>query len=335
MKTTTRLLTLTFVFVVLSTNLFAQKNSTVNWFGYVRTYYQHNLIKDAGDEGQFKQFLATMGFVADINEYSSVYLFSFFNYPSLSDIDGGLSNRNVAGLLDAQLWFKPVKNLKFVIGQYVTPFATENLKSPSKTDFVNWCYVVANSPVYRDIGIYANYKTGFFSGYAGISNGSGMNQIDNNKYKNGIIRWEITPNKGMKLASAAFFGKDNQPTDIAENLLFCSANLSYKFDNFQINTEVSYQDYQNGDTKALYAYTLYDIHVGEKLLHYITPAFRYDFLDTPGSDNRQDRFTFGLAFSFDEDKWLSMFRLNYELTTSQTDIEPPDAIIAEFQMRFD
>ncbi|RKZ32845.1 hypothetical protein DRQ19_03570 [bacterium] len=348
MLSKSRMFILVFAILVLATNLFGQRKSDVNWFGYVRSLYQHDFMEDGENEGQFKLLLATMGLMADINEYSSLFLFAYFNSRNIFDYSSDLScqdgscyleedveYRDVASLLDAYVIFKPVKKLNIVFGQFVTPFATENLQSASKTDFITRGYIVANSPAYRDIGAYANYKTSLFSLYAGATNGSGMNTLDNNKYKNVILRGELTPIEGLKAAGAASIGKDNAPVDsLAENQNFYSANLSYKVSDFYITAEGSYQDYLNEGTTALYAYARYDFPVGDKLLHYITPGVRFDFLDPPGDNNRQERYTFGVAFGFDEDKWLSLFRLNYEMIENEAS-NPPDVLTLEFQMRFE
>jgi len=335
MKLRSKIIIITALILIFSTGVFAQKRSTANWFGYVRTAYQYNLLDEGDNTGQFKLIVTTLGLVADINDYSSLYIFSFFDYPGVFNPEIPSSARKYAGILDAQVWFKPVKGLRLVMGQFVMPFATENLQSASKVDFINWGYVISNSPAYRDIGAYADYKHELFRLYMGVSNGSGMNVVDNNNNKRIIARGELTPSDGLKIAGGTSIGKDDQIDSLAESQSFYSANLSYKTSGLFVTAEGSYQEYRDDRTTAFYAYALYDIAIGGKLLHFITPAFRYDFLDIPGDDNRKDRYTMGLGFSFAEDKWLSLFRLNYELITSQTDTDPADNITLEFQMRFD
>ncbi len=325
--------------IFLMQSSFAQKNSEINWLGYIRSTYNYTIVDEGDNTNQFKLMLATLGLSANINEYSSVFMFVYFNYPGMTGIDDSTLTpefSNVAGILDAQAHFTPIRNFRLTFGQFVTPFATENLQSASKIDFVSRGYVVANSPAYRDIGAYARYKAKRFALYTGVTNGSGMNVADDNNHKNVIVRGEVEPFKMLKLAAAASVGKDNNPVDsLAEGRNYYSANLSFNKGGLYITAEGSVRDYLEEQTNALYAYARYDYFVDGKLLHYITPGFRYDFLDPPGENDKTDRITFGLTLGFDKIKWLSHFRLNYELITGEGDIDPPDNIIAEFQMRFD
>ncbi len=323
--------------LLFATCVFAQKRSELNWFGYVRSGFEYKIAKeeDQDNQNQFKLILATLGCKADINEYSSLFFFTFFNYNCYGA-------PYIAGLLDAQIWFTPVKNLKFVIGQFVTPYATENLQSSSKIDFINRSYVAFNSPPYRDIGAYVSYTSEYSKIYAGAINGAGMNCPDNNKYKNLILREELFTNKGFKFAFAIAIGKDNEPNEHAEDMKFYSPSLSYTWRNIYITAEGSYLDSYD-DCYAFYTYASYDIPIESKLLHYIIPAFRYDFFNETDDAEDLDRYTFGLTFGFDKNKWLSHFRLNYEIINTRQNreiiigevIKYPDVFTAEFQMRFD
>jgi len=333
-----KVLIVVMLLLLFATNLFAQKRSKLNWFGYVKSGFEYKIAKekDQDNKNQFKLILATLGCKADINEYSSLFFFTYFNYKNHGE-------PYIAGLLDAQIWFTPVKNLKLVIGQFVTPYATENLQSSSKIDFINRSYVAPNSPAYRDIGAYADYRTNFLRFYLGTVNGSGMNCPDNNNHKNIILRGEISPISGLKAALATSIGKDNQSNDLVKDQDFYSANLSYRFRNIYITAEGSNQRYLDDISKAFYIYATYDFPIESKLLRYIIPAFRYDFFNNPYDAEDLDRYTFGLTFGFDKNKWLSHFRLNYEIINTRQNreliigevIKYPDVFTAEFQMRFE
>ena len=327
---------------IAASSLLAQKNASLTWFGYLRSGYEYTIDDGEDNTGQFDVLLATLGFVADINDYSQVFVFTYFDASALTGIEedslGSLmtSCTNVASILDAQLWFKPIDHLQLTVGQFVTPFGTENLQSSSKIDFISRGYVVQNSPAYRDIGAYLTYSRDVFNLYGGVVNGSGMNVADANNHKNIVARAEVRPVEGLFVSGATSICKDNNPIEEdALNQNFYSANLSYKLKGLYVTTETSIQDYDGDMTNALYAYARYDIPVDTKLLHYITPGFRYDFIDPPGDGNKKDRMTFGLTFGFDEKKWLSHFRVNYEMVTGEGDVDQPDNLIAEFQMRFD
>lgn len=333
-----KVLIVVMLLLLFGANLFAQKRSELNWFGYVRSGFEYKIAKEEDQDNlnQFKLILATLGCKADINEYSSLFFFTYFNYK-----EHGAPY--VAGLLDAQIWFTPVKNLKLVIGQFVTPYATENLQSSSKIDFINRSYVAFNSPPYRDIGAYVSYTSEYSKFYAGAINGAGMNCPDNNKYKNLILREELFTTKGFKFAFAIAIGKDNDPIENADDMKFYSPSLSYTWRNLYITAEGSYQKYLDDNSKAFYVYATYDFPIETELLHYVTPAFRYDFFNNPYDAEDLDRYTFGLTFGFDKNKWLSHFRLNYEIINTRQNreiiigevIKYPDVFTAEFQMRFD
>lgn len=330
------------IVAIVASSLLAQKNATINWFGYVRSGYKYSIVDEGDNSGQFDVMLATLGFLADINDYSQVFVFTYFDASALTGVEGDTSGSlmtscsNVAAILDAQMWFKPIDHLQLTVGQFVTPFATENLQSSSKIDFINRGYVAQNSPAYRDIGAYLKYSRNKFTLYGGAVNGSGMNIGDANNHKNIVARAEVKPIDGLFISGATSIGKDNNPVeDEALNRNFYSANLSYKLKGLYVTAETAIQDYDGDMTNALYAYACYDIPVDTKLLHYVTPGFRYDYLDPPADGDKTDRMTFGLTFGFDETKWLSHFRVNYEMVTGEGDIDSPDNLIAEFQMRFD
>ncbi len=326
---------------VSAVTLFAQKNTTVNWFGYIRSAYTYSIVDEADNTNEFNMLLTTLGLMANINEYSQVFMFAYFDASALtsaSEGTGGLmtNSSKFASILDAEMRFKPVKGLQLTMGQFVTPFATEHLLSASKIDFVNRGYVVQNSPAYRDVGAYLKYSHDYFTVYGGVVNGSGMNQRDANNHKNLVARVEVKPIDGLFISGATSIGKDNNPIDSdAFDRNFYAGNISYKIKSFFVTAEASIQDYDGDNTTAMFAHAFYDVPVDCKIVKLVTPAFRYDFIDPPDESDKTDRMTFGLTLNFDKIKWLSHFRLNYEMISSEGAIDPPDNIIAEFQMRFD
>ena len=323
--------------LILCFSSFAQKNSSLYWFGYLQSAYKYSIQEDVDNSGQFDVLLSCLGLVADINEYSQVFIFVYGNYPAISAVGDSneVSARDYIGVLDAQIRFKPIKNLQLTAGQFITPFAKEHFKSSSKIDFIGRGLVVANSPSYRDIGTNLKYSNSFATIYGGVTNGSGMNTFDSNKYKNFSAWAELKPFVGLSVMGGTSIGKDNNAVDsLAENQNYYSGGFLYSIGNLDLAAEASVKNYLDANTKALYAYGCYDIPIKSDLLHWITPAFRYDFLDPPRSDDRLDRYTFGLSLSFDENKWLSMFRINYEMIEAEYD-NSPDNLVVEFQMRFD
>ena len=114
---------------------------------------------------------------------------------------------------------------------------------------------------------------------------------------------------------------------------FCGS-LSYKLGNLYVIGEGTFEQQPDINTNAFYAYALYDIQIGAKFLHYITPAVRYESIDGDAI-TKIDKITFGTTFGFDKEKWLSHLRLNYEYIKGEGDNDPPDEFIVEYQMRFE
>ncbi len=316
--------------------LSAQKNSTLNWFGYIQSAYKYDIVEEGDNSGQFDLLLTCLGLQADINKYSQVFLFIYGDYPAVSGVadSNEFSMREYFGVLDAEVRFKPVKNLQLTFGQFITPFAQEHFKSSSKTEFISRGFVVANSPSYRDLGANISYKNSMATIYGSVTNGSGMNTFDNNKFKNFSAWAEVKPFEGFAVMGGAHLGKDNLANDLAQDVKYYSGGLSYTKGGLALASEASIKDYLDESTTALYAYGLYDIPVETELLKWVTPAVRFDMLDAPGEDNRRDRVTFGVSLGFDKNKWLSMLRVNYELVELQNG-SAPDNLVVLFQMRFD
>ena len=336
-----KLMVIVIIVALVAGGLFAQKNADLNWFGYIRSAYSYSIVDEGDNTNEFKVLLTTLGLMANINDYSQVFMFAYFDASALtgaSEASGGLmtNSSKFASILDAEIRFKPVKGLQLTMGQFVTPFATEHLQSASKIDFVNRGYVVQNSPAYRDVGAYLKYTHDIFKLYGGLVNGSGMNQRDANNHKNIIARAEVKPFDGLFISGATSIGKDNNPIDDdALDRNFYAANVSYKIKGFFATAEASIQDYDGDNITAMFAHVFYDFPVDCKVVQTVTPAFRYDFIDPPADNDKIDRMTFGLTLNFDKIKWLSHFRVNYEIINSESSFDPPDNLIAEFQMRFD
>jgi len=324
--------------MIISSIIMAQSKPTLHWFGYVRSNYKYTINEDSADNNQFDVLVTLLGLKAQINKYSSVFIDFYFNYNSVNSLEGLVpSYTDMCGVLDASVSLEPIDGLSLTMGQFVTPYSSENLKSASKIDFINRGYTVRISPAYRDIGAYAKYRSNLFSLYAGVVNGSGMNTGDNNNDKNLVARAEVRPIDGLGISAATSVGKDNHSaSDDIENQNYYTGGISYKISDVEFAAEYSLQDYMDNSNVAMYAYGLYDFKLDNKFIKHIIPAVRYDFHDPDGDDNKEDRITAGLGISFHENKWLSLLRINYEIVTSESDqLEPADNLIIELQMRFE
>ncbi|MDO5447217.1 MAG: hypothetical protein Q4F34_05525 [Prevotellaceae bacterium] len=121
-----------------------------------------------------------------------------------------------------QYTFHDALSVKF--GQYKMPFTIENPISPTAMGNIYFhegmCYMVGcgGDPTYgsfagRDFGLTlsgsafpasdGHYK---FTYYAGVFNGTGMNQTENNTQKDVILRADYQPVKNITLSTSAYLG---------------------------------------------------------------------------------------------------------------------------------
>ena len=114
--------------------------------------------------------------------------------------------------------------LKVKFGQYKIPFTLENPISPTDVgniyfhDGMRYMVGVAGDPVYgnyvgRDFGLTISGSAfpaadghNQFTYYAGVFNGSGMNQKENNTQKDIIFRADYNPTKNITLSTSAYLG---------------------------------------------------------------------------------------------------------------------------------
>lgn len=116
-------------------------------------------------------------------------------------------------------------------GQYKMPFTIENPISPTEVgniyfhDGMRYMVGVAGDPVYgnlvgRDFGLTVSGSAfpaadghKYLTYYAGVFNGSGMNQAENNTQKDVILRADYNPTKDITVSTSAYLGTGHAIAD--------------------------------------------------------------------------------------------------------------------------
>jgi hypothetical protein len=106
------------------------------------------------------------------------------------------------------------------LGQFKIPVSMEGLMSSSKLLFPERADVSRAFGDRRDLGVKVEKKLGdYFYYYAGLFNGTGLNTAEVDNDKNGGLRLEVYPVKGLTVGALGFAtigGRDNQTTDRIE-----------------------------------------------------------------------------------------------------------------------
>jgi hypothetical protein len=99
----------------------------------------------------------------------------------------------------------PTDYVDITVGQYRLPIGYESYNSSSKLLFPERAPIERLYGDRRDIGLRLEKKIGDYVGYyAGIWNGSGQNRLDEDQGKDGGIRLEIYPIKGLTVAGMGY-----------------------------------------------------------------------------------------------------------------------------------
>lgn len=130
-------------------------------------------------------------------------------------------------ILDLWIKYQPCKEFGIQFGQFKNPVTFEASISPSKYDFIDFSYAVCNlakmgsndvaglSVTARDAGFMILggfiHRDGYsiLNYHAGVLNGNGLNEKDNNKSKDVFGRITIKPSKDLALAVYYQWGEAN------------------------------------------------------------------------------------------------------------------------------
>jgi hypothetical protein len=150
------------------------------------------------------------------------------------------------------------------LGQFKVPLGYEGHQSSSKLLFPERAPVERMFGDRRDIGIRLEKKLGDYVGYsAGIWNGSGQNRADEDQAKDGGVRLEVYPIKGLTVAGVGYMTLGKRKRVTRDRL---EADLRYEgHDALVLVSHISGFDRKNGakaiggrGTYVQLAYTLFD-----------------------------------------------------------------------------
>jgi len=241
-----------------------EKNLILDWSNYIQAQFTHT-TKNTDSFGIRRARLKLKG------EISDLILFQLQVDPLKSPI-----------LLDAQInmRFSPYANLRF--GQFKVPFSLENLTSSSSLDFINRSLVVEKLCPGRDIGasgrdigisIYgdaAKIKYSF-----GIFNGSGINRLDNNDYKDLSGRLVYSPFDSLSVGFSYYRGKYNG-TEVQSPVKRNRKGLEFEFirERFSFKSEFIMAQDNELERQGFYAQGAYSLKPNE-----VEILIRYDSFD--------------------------------------------------------
>ena len=151
-------------------------------------------------------------------------------------------------ILDAYIQWKPLNAINIKAGQYKLPFSIENPYSPLKLETADYSQAVnelipySNGAGGRDVGV--SIWGGFFKkkGYnlidytAGIFNGSGINNFDNNKKKSFVGTLSLHPVKELTIAGSFYVGGITE-NDLTKDAYRFSGGLRYENPRWMVRAE--------------------------------------------------------------------------------------------------
>ncbi len=241
-----------------------------------------------------------------------------------------LSDNGKLKVLDLYATFKPLKRLKFTLGQGGLPIHNSYTTSPNSIDYANRPFVGKYIFSSRDIGLTMNFaikQKGFpIALEAGVYNGDGIN----NPEWTGTLayggRLSFGSMKGWRTTAKFLRTKNNE----LENYYIWGADLRYENSDFKLEAEYMNKfnsldadkidaDLFSGakqyeSLSVAYVQGLVKIPVQSKTFKRIEPCLRWDGLGYDLMDRGLgcNRATAGVNFVLNTDTFLSLFRVNYE-----------------------
>ena len=220
-------------------------------------------------------------------------------------------------VLDLNGVIRPAKGLTFTFGQTSIPLFNSYVATPGDMMFANRAFLGKYYLSTRDLGLNVKYK--FNMGVVptnlefGVYNGNAINDPvwKNNMSMGGRI--ELGSMDGLRFTAKIY----DYPNNDSTHFLFYGADLRYEINNFKIETEVMKKDSRtdfDSDMLSYYLQSAYRFPIKSKFFDYFLPAARWDAIDANFDEIGFDtsRLTIGLGLGFDEAKFSSIIRLDYE-----------------------
>ena len=300
---------LSIFFISISVNAMLAQDSetesypTVKFDGTLKNKFEYAIDNDMS---RFSVRNSRVGVRGNVNHFAGYRV-----QVELSD-EGNFKVLDLSGIIS------PAKGLTFTFGQTSIPLFNSYVVSPSDMMFANRTFLGKYFLSTRDLGLNAKYK--FNMGVVptnlefGVYNGNAINDPvwKNNMSMGGRI--ELGSMDGLRFTAKVY----DYPNNDSTHFLIYGADLRYEINNFKVETEVMKKDSRNdfnGDMLSYYIQSAYRFPVKSTFFDYFLPAARWDAIDANFDEKGFDtsRLTLGLGLGFDEAKFSSIIRLDYEL----------------------
>lgn len=228
-----------------------------------------------------------------------------------------LSDEGKFKVLDLSGTISPVEGLSFTMGQTSIPLFNNYIVSPSEMMFANRAFLGKYFISTRDLGINAKYKFNLGTVPAnlefGLYNGNAINDPVWKKNMSMGGRVILGSMEGLRFSAKIY----DYPNNDSTHFVFYGADLRYEINNFKVETEIMKSDSRtelNNDMLSYYFQSAYRVPVKSKFFDYFLPAARWDAIDERFDEKGFDtnRLTVGLGLGFNEEKFSSIIRLDYE-----------------------
>jgi hypothetical protein len=228
-----------------------------------------------------------------------------------------LSDEGKFKVLDLSGTISPVEGLSFTMGQTSIPLFNNYIVSPSEMMFANRAFLGKYFISTRDLGINAKYKFNLGTVPAnlefGLYNGNAINDPVWKKNMSMGGRVILGNMDGLRFSAKIY----DYPNNDSTHFVFYGADLRYEINNFKVETEIMKSDSRtelNNDMLSYYFQSAYRVPVKSRFFDYFLPAARWDAIDERFDEKGFDtnRLTVGLGLGFNEEKFSSIIRLDYE-----------------------
>ena len=228
-----------------------------------------------------------------------------------------LSDEGEFKVLDLSGTLKPVKGLSFTLGQTSIPLFNTYIVSPSEMMFANRAFLGKYFLSTRDLGMLTRYdfRLGMIPTRLefGVYNG---NAINNPVWKDKMSyggRVTVGNMKGARVSAKMY----EYPNDETTHHLFYGADVRYEGRNWKVETEVMKRESKtefHTDLISYYVQGAYIVPIKTTFFEYMQPALRWDAISDNQGEDAFDvkRLTAGLGFGFDQERFSSVLRIDYE-----------------------
>lgn len=304
--------------------------------GYIQPQYEYQFLGDGVDpmhglksNNSFYFNRARIGVVGNIP-----YDFSYYVMAELSPTLGG------PYLLDAFISYKrfdPYFNVS--VGQFKSPFGLELTTPCQSLHTVNRSRVVGElaSP-FRDLGVMFLGSTGELFGMKdliayrfAITNGTGLNVMDNNKAKDYTARLIVTPWEGLSFGASYRYGQQKPVSDTMDQDVRRRWGVDVSFTKYNVLFQAEYIDGFDqgsslvgggcGSTPTLvlgdFKKNGYMAQLGYMTPWNLQPIVKFESYDpnTEKDYDKQEDWTIGINYFFNE--WTRV-QLNYVIRAEES-----------------